>query len=104
MEGLIDQSHQMWRDGRTKTPAQSYAVWRFGRAAIIVAALVLVALAWIGARDAIRAHRSEARARVQAEILARTLTFEEQLRRELRRMTPTRSCDSTARLISAGMA
>ena len=43
----------------------------------------LVALAWIGARDAIRAHRTEARARVQAEILAKALTLEDQLRREL---------------------
>ena len=58
--------------GRATTPAQSQAVRRFGRAAIIVAALVLVALAWVGARDAIRAHRSEARARVQAEVLATT--------------------------------
>ena len=43
---------------------------------------MLVALTWIGVRDAIRAHRSEARARVQAEVLATTLAFEEQLRRE----------------------
>ncbi len=64
-----------------------------GRAAIIVAALVLVALAWIGARDAIRAHREEAQARVQAEILGRTLAFEEQLRRELL------SIDQTLRIL-----
>ncbi|MEJ0018106.1 MAG: PAS-domain containing protein [Acetobacteraceae bacterium] len=74
-------------------PAQSQAVRRFGRAGIIVAALLLVALAWIGARDAILAHRGEARARVQAEILARTLAFEEQLRRELL------SIDQTLRIL-----
>ena len=71
--------------------ARLFAV--FGRAAIIVAALVLVALTWIGARDAIRAHRSEARARVQAEVLATTLAFEEQLRRELL------SLDQTLRIL-----
>jgi signal transduction histidine kinase len=55
--------------------------------------LVLVALAWIGARDAIREHRVEARARVQAEVLARTLAFEEELRRELL------SLDQTLRIL-----
>ena len=69
------------------------AVRRFGRAAIIVAALVLVALAWVGARDAIRAHRGEARARVQAEVLATTQSIEEQLRRELL------SLDQTLRIL-----
>ena len=68
-------------------------VRRFGRAAIIVAALVLVALAWVGARDAIRAHRGEARARVQAEVLATTQAIEEQLRRELL------SVDQTLRIL-----
>ena len=68
-------------------------VRRFGRAAIIVAALVLVALAWVGARDAIRAHRGEARARVQAEVLATTQAIEEQLRRELL------SLDQTLRIL-----
>ena len=76
-----------------KTPAQGHGVRRFGRAAIIIAALVLVALAWIGARDAIRAHRGEARARVQAEVLATTLAIEEQLRRELL------SLDQTLRIL-----
>jgi len=54
---------------------------------------VLVALAWIGERDAVRTHRSEVRARVQAEILARTLTLEEQVRRELL------SLDQTLRIL-----
>jgi signal transduction histidine kinase len=44
---------------------------------------MLVALAWIGARDAIHAHRNEARARVEVEVMARALSFEEELRREL---------------------
>ena len=79
--------------GRTKTPAQSLAIRRFGRAVIIVAALVLVALAWVGARDAIRAHRGEVRARVQAEVLAATQAIEEQLRRELL------SLDQTLRIL-----
>ena len=92
-EGLIEQSRHMRSGGRTKTPAQSLAIRRFGRAVIIVAALVLVALAWVGARDAISAHRGEARARVQAEVLAATQAIEEQLRRELL------SLDQTLRIL-----
>jgi signal transduction histidine kinase/CheY-like chemotaxis protein len=92
-EGCIDQDRHTGRDGRSKTPAQSHAVRRFGQAIIIVAALVLVALAWIGARDAIRAHRDEARARVQAEVLAKTLALEEQLHRDLL------SLDQTLRIL-----
>ena len=92
-EGLIDQNRHTRGDGRAKTPAQGPAFRRLGRAAMVVAALVLVALTWIGVRDAIRAHRSEARARVQAEILAHTLAFEEQLRRELL------SLDQTLRIL-----
>ena len=92
-EGLIDQSRHTRNGGRSTTPAQGHAVRRFGRAAIIVAALVLVALAWVGARDAIRAHRGEARARVQAEVLATTQAIEEQLRRELL------SLDQTLRIL-----
>jgi signal transduction histidine kinase len=92
-EGCIDQHRHIGDDGRTKVPSQSHAVRRFGQAVIIVAALVLVALAWIGARDAIRAHRSEARARVQAEVLAKTLALEEQLRRDLL------SLDQTLRIL-----
>jgi signal transduction histidine kinase len=54
---------------------------------------VLVALAWVGARDAIRAHRSEAHARVQAEVFATTQAIKEQLRRELL------SVDQTLRIL-----
>ena len=81
--GLIDQNRHAPRDGHTTTPAQRPAVRQLGRTAIIVAALVLIGLAWIGARDAISTHRSEARARVQAQVLARTLAFEAELRRQL---------------------
>jgi signal transduction histidine kinase len=87
-EGLIEQSRHTRNGGRSTTPAR-----RFGRPAIIVAALVLAALAWIGARDAIRAHRGEARARVQAEVVATTQAIEEQLRRELL------SLDQTLRIL-----
>jgi hypothetical protein len=61
---------------------QSLGFRRFGRAAIVVAALVLVALTWIGVRDAIPRSSQRGTARVQAEVLATTLAFEEQLRRE----------------------
>ena len=44
---------------------------------------MLVALAWIGARDAIGVYRVEARARVAAEVMAKARAFEEELRREL---------------------
>ncbi len=57
------------------------------------AALVLVALTWMGTRDAIRAHRAEAHARVQAEMLGKAQAFEEQLRRELL------SLDQTLRIL-----
>jgi signal transduction histidine kinase/CheY-like chemotaxis protein len=66
---------------------------RLGRAAVITAALVLVALTWLGARDAIRAHRSEAGARVRAELATRATSFEEQLQRDLL------SLDQTLRIL-----
>ena len=66
---------------------------RLGRAAVITAALVLVALTWLGAHDAIRAHRNEAGARVRAELLTRATSFEEQLQRDLL------SLDQTLRIL-----
>jgi signal transduction histidine kinase len=45
--------------------------------------LALIALTWVGARDAVREHLAESQARVQAEVLSKALAFEEQLRREL---------------------
>ena len=81
-EGHIDQTRHP-DEGRSKTLPQGDTIRRLGRAAIIIAALLLVALTWIGARGAIRAHRTEVRGRVQAELLAKALTLEDQLRREL---------------------
>ena len=92
-EGLINQDQDTPREWRAKTPAQGPAFRRLGRAAIVVAALLLVGLTWLGARDAIWEHRSEARARVRAELLGNAVTFEEQLRRELL------SIDQTLRIL-----
>ncbi len=79
--------------GRAVPTMQSDGFRRLGRAAVVAAALALIALTWIGARDAILAHRTEARARVQAEVLGKALAFEEQLRRELL------SLDQTLRIL-----
>ena len=92
-EGLISQDQNTPREWRTKMPAQCPAFRRLGRAAVLVAALLLVGLTWLGARDAIWEHRSEARARVRAELLSSAVTFEEQLRRELL------SIDQTLRIL-----
>jgi signal transduction histidine kinase/CheY-like chemotaxis protein len=56
---------------------------RLGQGLVVAAALALIALTWIGVRDAILAHRTEAQARVQAEIVGKALAFEELLRREM---------------------
>jgi len=93
VEGVIEKDRQSRGNGLDKKPAQSYVVRRFGQAAIVVAALLLIALAWIGERDAIRVHREETRARVQAEILGDALAFEGLLRRELL------SIDQTLRIL-----
>ena len=82
-EATINQGGQLRSDGSRSGAAQSQSVRRFGRAVIIVAALLLAALAWVGARNAMLVHRGETRARVEAELLAATQGFEEQLRREL---------------------
>jgi signal transduction histidine kinase len=92
-EEFIGQNPDSRVDGRAKTPTLSQAVRRYGRATVVVSTLVLVALTWIGARDAIDAHRAEVHGRAQAELMARTLTFEEQLRRELL------SLDQTLRIL-----
>jgi signal transduction histidine kinase len=54
-----------------------------GQALVVGAALALSALTWIGAHDAILAHRTETRARIQAEVVGKALAFEELLRREM---------------------
>jgi signal transduction histidine kinase/CheY-like chemotaxis protein len=82
-EGQIDQNRHASGDGRAATLTLSHGFRRLGRFAVVVAALVLIALTWVGVRDAIRAHRTEAQARVQAEVLGKALAFEEQVRREL---------------------
>ena len=71
----------------------SGGVRRLGQVAVVAAAVALVILTWFGVRDAIRAHRTEASARVQAEVLGKALAFEEQLRRELL------SIDQTLRIL-----
>ncbi len=74
-------------------PAQSRAFRQASRVTIVVAATILIALAWIGARDAVRVHRTEALARVQAEVQERAFAFEEELHRELL------SLDQTLRIL-----
>jgi signal transduction histidine kinase/CheY-like chemotaxis protein len=92
-EGLIDENRHTRGERRDKTPAQGDLLRRLGRAAIVIAALVLIALAWVGAHNAIQTHRAEVRARVQAEVLGDTLTFQGLLRREFL------SLDQTLRIL-----
>ena len=92
-EDEISTTQSTLSDGRNKTPAQSDGARRVGRAAVIISTLFLVALTWLGARDAIRAHRTEARARVRAELLTKATSFEEELRRDLL------SLDQTLRIL-----
>ena len=61
----------------------------------VLAALTLVALSWIGARDAVRVHRAETLARVQAELANQALALEEQLRQQFL------AVDQTLRLLEA---
>jgi len=90
---LIDQNSHSRGDRRAKVPAQSRAFRQASRVTIVVAATILIALAWIGARDAVRVHRTEALARVQAEVQERAFAFEEELHRELL------SLDQTLRIL-----
>lgn len=64
-----------------------------GQAGVVIAALALITLTWIGTRDAVQAHRAEAEARVRAELRAKAITFEEQSRRDLL------SLDQTLRIL-----
>ncbi len=66
---------------------------RLGPVLVIAAALALIALTWIGARDAILAHRAEADARIRAEVVGKARVFEELWRRELL------SLDQTLRIL-----
>jgi signal transduction histidine kinase len=90
---LIDQTSYSRDTRRAKAPAQSRAFRQAGRVTIVIAATILIALAWIGANEAIRVHRAEALARVQAEVQERAFAFEEELHRELL------SLDQTLRIL-----
>ena len=93
MEALIEQNSHSRGERRTKVPALNRAFRQASRVTIIIAATILIALAWIGARDAIRVHRAEALARVQAEVQERAFALEEELHRELL------SLDQTLRIL-----
>ena len=80
---MIRQSQRTPSEWRDDAPAPNSALHQLGRIAVVLATLVLIALTWVGARNAIWAHSSEARARVAAELLGKAISFEEQLRREL---------------------
>ena len=54
-----------------------------GQVAIVVAALVLIALAWIGSFSAITAERDQAEARVEAAVGVEATALEEQISRQL---------------------
>ena len=82
-EDQISRYPDTQRDLRPAPTMRHDCFRRFGQALVIAAALALIALTWIGARDAILAHRTEARARVQAEVVGKALAFEELLRREM---------------------
>jgi hypothetical protein len=82
-EGEIDQNRQARGDGRLAALAHSYGFRRISQISVILAALVLITLAWAAAHEAIRAHRTEELARVRMEALGAALAIEEQLRREL---------------------
>ena len=84
------------RDQETKGDTSSVpggGIRRLSQGAVVVAALALIMLIWFGVRGAILAHRAEAVARVQAQVLGKALAFEEQLRRELL------SIDQTLRIL-----
>ncbi len=56
---------------------------RFHRLGALVACCVLIPLTWLGTTNAIRTHRAEALARVEADVGNEALVFEELLRRQL---------------------
>ncbi len=82
-EGLIEQNRHA--PGRAPAAATSpgRGFRRLSRRVVILAALGLIALTWLGAHDAIVANRAESEARAKAELLGKAEAFEEQLRREL---------------------
>jgi signal transduction histidine kinase/DNA-binding NarL/FixJ family response regulator/HPt (histidine-containing phosphotransfer) domain-containing protein len=54
-----------------------------GQIAIVIAALVLISLAWLGSFSAITAERDQTEARVEAAVGVEALAFEEQVSRQL---------------------
>ena len=54
-----------------------------GQIAIVIAALVLISLAWLGSFSAITAERDQTEARVEAAVGVEALAFEEQVNRQL---------------------
>ncbi len=79
----IEQVRHARGDRRAAATAHGQGFRQLGRLAVVLAAAVLIVLTWLGTRNAIRAHRAEAEARVEAESLSKALLIEEQLRREL---------------------
>lgn len=65
-----------------------------GGAAILLAALCLIALAWIGTRAAVIAQRQEVRARVATTVAKQAMSFEEQIARQIL------SLDQTLRIMA----
>ena len=87
-EGEIDQKRHARGDGRLAALAYRRGFRWISQVTIILAALVLITLAWTAAHEAIRVHRTEALARVRMEALGTALAIEEQLRRELLTLSP----------------
>src|SRR6266536_1449617 len=92
-EEPINRDRDTKGDGLRVPAMQNDRVRRLGRAFVVAAALALIVLTWVGARDAGQAHRTETRARVQAEVLGKAFAFEEQVRRDLL------SVDQTLRIL-----
>ena len=88
-EGEIDQKRHARGDGRLAALAYRRGFRWISQVTIILAALVLITLAWTAAHEAIRVHRTEALARVRMEALGTALAIEEQLRRELLTLAQT---------------
>jgi hypothetical protein len=88
-EGEIDQKRHAWDDGRHAVLAFRRGFRRISQVTIVLAALVLVTLAWAAAHEAIRVHRTEELARVRMASLGTALAIEEQLRRELLTLSQT---------------
>src|ERR1700760_436987 len=56
---------------------------QLGLGAIVAASLVLISLTWVGTLHAVRSHRSEAEARVEANVASQVALFAQQVRMSL---------------------